>query len=64
MVEAVIEGTVAFQGLLEPFMRKTQVYMHLIYVPAKDTWTKALSKNIDRMAQGVGKRIKGTNTFF
>ena len=63
-VEAVGKGTVAFQGAIDPAMGKTQGYMQLICGPAKDTLTKVFSNDIVILVQGMGKRIKGTNTIF
>ena len=63
-VETVGEGAVAFQGVLEPTTEKTQRYTQLIRGPDKDTWTISFSNNIGRLAQGVGNRVKGTNTIF
>ena len=36
----------------------------MICNPHKGNWTTALSNEIGRLAQGVEKRIKGTNTIF
>ena len=63
-VEAVGEGTVAFQGVLDPATVKMQGYTPLIRGPAKDTCNKEFSNNIDRLAQGMGKHKKGANTIF
>ena len=38
-------------------------YRHLIKSPEhKVTWTTSFSNELGRLAQGVGDRIKGTNT--
>ena len=63
-METVGEGVVAFQEILDPAKGKIQGYTQLIRGPDKDTWTTAFSNDIGRMAQGVGNRVKGTNTIF
>ena len=61
-VENIGGGTVAFQEVLDPATGNNLGYMQLIRGPDKGTWTMAFSNDIGRMAKGVGKRIKGTNT--
>ena len=63
-VETVGEGTVAFQGVLDPVTGKTQGYKRLIHRPDKDTWNTEFSNDIGRLAQGVGDPVKVTNTIF
>ena len=63
-VDTLREGAVAFQGVLDPATGKNQGYTQLIRGTNKETWTKAFSKDIGRLAQGVGKHVKGTNTIF
>ena len=63
-VETLGEVFVAFQGILDPAIGKNQGYTQLIRGPNKDTCTIAFSNDIGRLAQGVGNRIKGTNTIF
>ena len=63
-MEAVGEGAITFQGVIDPATGKTQGYMQLIFVPDKGTLTMDLSNNIGRLAQGIGNRIKGTNNIF
>ena len=63
-VETVGEGAVAFQGVLELATGKTQGYKQVIRGPDKGTWTISFSNESVRLGQGVGKRIKGTNTIF
>ena len=63
-MEIIGEGSVAFQEVLDPATGKTQGYMQLIRGPNKGTWTTAFSNEIGRLSQGVGNRIKDTNTIF
>ena len=63
-VETVGAGAISFQGVLDPVTGKTKGYTQLIRGPDKGTWTTALSNDIGRLAQGVGKSVKGTNTIF
>ena len=63
-METVGEGASAFQGVLDTATGKKQGYTQLIRGPDKDTWTTAFSNDIGRLAQGVGNRVKGTNTIF
>ena len=63
-VETIREGAVAFQGVLDPTIVKTQGYTQLIRGPDKYTWTTAFSNNIGRLAHVVGNRVKGTNSIF
>ena len=62
--ETLGDGAVAFLGVLDPVTGKTQGYTQLICGPDKDTRNTELSNNIGRLAQGVGNRVKGTNTIF
>jgi hypothetical protein len=40
-------------------------YRHLMKSPAhKPQWTRSFSNELRRLAQGVGRRIKGTNTIY
>ena len=43
---------------------KLEEYGALVKGPNKHTWTKAYANDLGRLAQGVGSRIKGTNTIF
>ena len=40
----------------------TLKYRHLLRIPAKALWTTALANDLGKLAQGVGTRVKGTNT--
>ena len=63
-METIGEGAVTFQGVHDPATGKTQGYTQLIRGPYKDIWITLFSNNIGRLAQGLGNRIKGTNTIF
>ena len=41
-----------------------QEFRHLIKGPDKEIWTKSLANEFGRLAQGVSKRIEGTNTMY
>ena len=63
-MENVGEGALAFQGVLDPATGKTQGHTQIIRILDKGTWTTDFSNDIGRLAQGVGKRVEGTNTIF
>ena len=43
---------------------KPQEYRHLRKGPDKEVWERSFANEFGRVMQGVGGRIKGTNTFF
>ena len=50
--------------VIDPETGKSLEYRHLINDPkTRDTWLKAMANEIGRLAQGVGGRIEGTDTF-
>ena len=63
-VDIVGEGAVAFQGVLDPNIVKTQGYTQLIHTYYQGTCTTAFSNDIRGMAQGVVNHNKGKNTIF
>ena len=51
-------------AVLNPITGVLQEFRHLIKGPDKEIWTKSLANEFGRLAQGVSKRIKGTNTMY
>jgi hypothetical protein len=52
-------------AVLDPDTGKAMEYRELIKSPkTKPTWTRSFSNELGRLAQGVGDRLKGTNTIF
>jgi hypothetical protein len=50
--------------VIDPATGRSLEYRHLIANPTtRATWLKAMANEIGRLAQGVGGRIEGTNTF-
>jgi len=47
-----------------PDTEKTMQYKQLLKDPDKIIWERSFANEFGRLAQGVGKRIKGTNTIF
>ena len=51
--------------VIDPARDQALEYRHLIRGPNDNTWIKALSNDLGRLAQGVGTRMPtGTNTVF
>ena len=50
--------------MLNPVTGVLQEFPHLIKGPDKDIWLKSLANEFGRLAQGVSKRIEGTNTMY
>ena len=51
--------------VIDPTSGQALEYRHLIRGPNGDTWIRALTNNLGRLAQGVGTRMPtGTNTVF
>ena len=52
-------------AIIDPDTSKSMEYRQLIQSPKrKERWTKSLANEFERLAQGVGGRIKGTQTIF
>ena len=51
-------------AVLNPVTGVLQEFCHLIKGPEKEIWTKSLANEFVRLAQGVSKRIEGTNTMY
>ena len=52
-------------AIIDPISGASMKYTHLIKSPKhRVTWTTSFSNKLGRMAQGVGNRIKGTNTIY
>ena len=51
-------------AVLNPVTGVLQEFRHLIKGPDKEIWTKYLANKFGRLAQGVSKRIEGTNTIY
>ena len=51
-------------AVLNPVTGVLQEFCHLIKRPDKEMWTKYLANEFGRLAQGVSKRIEGTNTIY
>ena len=52
-------------AIIDPISGASMEYIHLIKSPKhKVPWTTSLSNKLGRLAQGVGDRIKGTNTIY
>jgi hypothetical protein len=52
-------------SVIDPETGKSLEYRHLIgNLSTKDTWLRSAANEFGRLAQGVGGRIKGTNTIF
>ena len=52
-------------AIIDPISGKNLEYRHLISNPdTKETWVRSCANEFGRLCQGVGNRIKGTNTLF
>ena len=51
-------------AVLNPVTGVLQELRHLIKGPDKEIWTKSLANEFGRLAQGVSKRIEGTNIMY
>ena len=53
------------KSVIDPHTRKSLEYRDLIKYPkTKATWERSFENELDRLAQGVGTREKGTDTCF
>ena len=52
-------------AIIDPISGASMEYMHLFKIPKhRVSWTTSFSNKLGRLAQGVGDRIKGTNTIY
>ena len=52
-------------AIIDPISSASMEYIHLINIPKhKAPWTTSFSNELGRLAEGVGDRIKGTNTIY
>ena len=49
-------------AIISPIMDKVEEYQHLIHGPYKAIWDHSLANELDQLTQGVGNRIKGTDS--
>jgi hypothetical protein len=51
-------------AIIDPDTSVAMEYCHLMKGPHKQAWQHSFANEFGRLAQGVGNRIKGTNTIF
>ena len=63
--ETGIPATQMANAVIDPHTGKTLEYRHLMAEEkSKRLWTRSFANELGRLAQGVGDRVKGTDTIF
>ena len=63
LVQDVFHNIEECNSVTDETIGNVQEYSYLMHTPAKKVWETSLANNLDRLAQGVGTRMKrGNNT--